>query len=60
MLPFHSNLLAQLLNRGRQSCLKTGCVVSPGLKTGGVLGSKNSTDIAHSVGLRVSSSIFLI
>ena len=31
-------------NPGRQSGLKTGCVVGPGLKTGGFAGPKNLKD----------------
>ena len=54
-------------NQGRQSRLKTGGVTDPGLKSGSagsvvdpVLGPKNSTEGAHSTGMRVSSPEFLL
>ena len=53
---FHSN---SYKTQGRQSSFKTG-VVDPGLKTGDVVGPKNSADGGtHSTGLRVSSPEFL-
>jgi len=39
--------------QGRQSGLKTGCVVGPGLKIEGVAGPKIQPTGTHSTGLRV-------
>jgi len=33
--------------QGRQSGLKTGCVIDPDLKIEGVVGNKNSTEQGH-------------